>query len=172
MKTYFYDFPSVTVCLIVSKGNCARGLSIKSSEDAPDPSVGQYFAKRHALMALGRSRQLGTIKNPQAIKVLIQSGCPFVHRGELNPVLTWQEVRIMRLKSPFQFSNQAFIVGIDLAKPDYVAIEKRIAEAFKVPAQGKSEMMRLMYGGIHTGRMTSSNLPRDFLDCFKALIKR
>lgn len=117
MKTFFYGYGSgrfypddfnsslqeVTVCLMIDGEHCARGIAIKAAEDQNDPTQGQAIARRHAYMALGKSRRLTEIKNRSAIKVLIESGCPFTAKGERDPVLTWQEVKMARLSSPHCF---------------------------------------------------------------------
>lgn len=160
---YFYTLADiVTVCLIVIGNNCARGLSICSPQDEFDKREGMRLAYRYACMAMGRSKQLRQISNPQAIAGLIKSGCPFVKRGERNPVLTWAEVRMIRgkVRGPFYFSDRRLHIGQEVSINikgvesfrhipcfDFAAMERRVASTFGLPS-------RLLEGEI-IGRVLS-----------------
>ena len=152
MKTYFYTYgenQDVTVCLMIDGNRCARGITIKSPDDRPSEELGQHYSKRHAYMALGESKRLGEIMTRTAIKVLMDSGCPFALKGEKNPVLTWQEVKMARLKDPLQFAN----------------IESRVMAhpAFAVHDAPFMRMLGTQTGRYHSGRQQGKSLTMDIM---------
>lgn len=108
LKKFFYTMGRVTICLVIKGGVAARGIAVCSLDDTFDEEEGRKWAFKYAMMGMGNSPQLGDIVNEQAAKVLAVERCPFVFKGERNPVLTWQELKMIRKAKfdPFYFSRQ------------------------------------------------------------------
>ena len=105
MERYCYRINQITVCLVVDGKQAARGIAICSPLDTFDISVGGKIAFQNAMKAMGNSKHLRPIVDWRARKTLLESDCPFVRKGEKNPVLTWREVKMVKgVKDPFVFS--------------------------------------------------------------------
>lgn len=84
----------VTVCLVKSGDNVARGVTACSYDDEVNEGIGKDYAKHYALRAL-KGRDVGAITDRRAIKILISTWCPHTKNGELNPDLSWYEKKLL-----------------------------------------------------------------------------
>ena len=138
MGDYGEEIPIVIVCyLLTEKDNIGRGISICSREDEFNEVEGKEIAKHNALRAL-KHRSIPLIRRREAIDLLIQAKCPFIKKGELNPVLSWWEKKFLfgkkgmyeyRYKGGFTFIDPSLTLyscryDVQIDGKDYKCIEK------------------------------------------------
>lgn len=88
---------SVTI-ISNDKTNIARGVAVCSPrEKVPDVSKGFIIAKNYALRGLKGREDIKPIKNKNAVKIILNTDCPFTNHIEKNPNLTFQEQKFFRL---------------------------------------------------------------------------
>lgn len=152
VKTYFYQIgDAITICLAVTKDkqHCARGMTIRSPQDEDDEQVARDESYKYAMMGLGCSKQLRPITNPTAIRKLITSGCPFVVHGELDPVLTWREVKYLRVKSPHHFTQQYHTFRFDKDPSKALPLKQSTGSAGVFASEALVELQRRIMRGMY-----------------------
>lgn len=96
----------VTACTIIDDGIVGRGVAILGAGEQPDEKLGMEYAKRHALRAI-KNRGNTLITDRRAIAMLCNTECQFLYHVEMNPVLTWQERRMLfGRKAMFEYDDK------------------------------------------------------------------
>ena len=79
-------------------GIYSRGVAVCNiSEDEPDVMRGKFHAKNYALRALKGRVDTEYIIRKEAIRTIINSGCPFVCKSEKYPRLTFEERKYFKV---------------------------------------------------------------------------
>lgn len=146
---YYYEYtgfpntillrkPIVTVCyILLNDGNIGRGISICSRQDTFSDIEGKKIAKYNAIRGL-KCRLIPLIRRREAVDLLIKVKCPFIKKGELNPVLSWWEKKFLfgkkgmyeyRYKGGFTFIDPSLTLyscryDVQIDGKDYKCIEK------------------------------------------------
>ncbi len=97
-KYYYFDSSKgeqrITVCLLLSGNNVARGMSVCSYDDIWNDEEGKKLAWTFASRAL-KNRKNEEITNYKILNILIDTRCPFSKKGEKNPELSWYERKLL-----------------------------------------------------------------------------
>jgi len=85
---------AITVCLLDDGSKVVRGISACSENDVFDMEESMKYSKHRALRALKGRKDQG-VEYEKAIRIFLNTGCPFTKFSDSNPELSFFEKRMM-----------------------------------------------------------------------------